>query len=247
MKNAYSDTISNLKIGSHTRVIFQGFTGRQGTVNAQQSIKWGTRIVGGVRPGKEGEHLGLPVLPTVRKAQEQLKPDATGIYVAANQAAGAIEEAIEAEIPLIVAVAEHIPLHDMLRIHAMLQTQSKSRLVGANAPGIISAIGRCRIGFQPLPCFAPGHVGIVAKSGTLSYETVASLTRAGLGQSLCIGMGGDIVPGTDFVDALRVFEDDEDTHGVVMVGEIGGTAEEEAAEWIKEYKRRCSQSNKEPK
>lgn len=120
----------------------------------------------------------------------------------------------------------------------MLRTQSKSRLVGANAPGIISAIGKCRIGFQPLPTFSPGHVGIVAKSGTLSYETVASLTRAGLGQSLCIGMGGDVIAGTDFVDALKVFEHDEDTEGIILVGEVGGTAEEEAAGWIKEYKRR---------
>ncbi|KAK4909484.1 hypothetical protein LTR28_000175 [Elasticomyces elasticus] len=169
---------------------------------------------------------------------EQLKPDATAIYVAAHQAAEAIEEAIEAEIPLICAVAEHIPLHDILRIHSMLETQSKSRLVGANAPGIISPIGKCRIGFQPLPTFAPGHIAIVAKSGTLSYETVASITRAGLGQSLCISMGGDVVAGTSHVDALRVFENDPDTEGIIIVGEVGGRAEEEAAEWIKDYKKR---------
>ncbi|KAF2435094.1 succinyl-CoA ligase-like protein subunit alpha [Tothia fuscella] len=237
-RKGYDDTIGNLKIGSHTRVIFQGFTGKQATANAKESIAWGTNIVGGVRPNKEGEHLGLPVLPTVRRAMEELKPHATGIYVAAHQAPAAIEEAIEAEVPLIVAVAEHIPLHDILRIHSMLSSQSKSRLVGANAPGIISAIGHCRIGFQPLPTFSPGHVGIVAKSGTLSYETVASLTRSGLGQSLCIGMGGDVVAGTNFVDALRVFETDDDTECVVLVGEVGGTAEEEAAAWIKDYKKR---------
>ncbi|KAF1989147.1 hypothetical protein K402DRAFT_391304 [Aulographum hederae CBS 113979] len=236
----YASTIPNLKIGKDTRVIFQGFTGRQATSNAKQSIEWGTNIVGGVTPGKEGEHLGLPVLPSVRKAMEQLKPDATGIYVAAQYAASAIEEAIEAEVGLIVAVAEHIPLHDILRIHSILQTQSKSRLVGANSPGIISAIGRCRIGFQPLPTFSPGHVGIVAKSGTLSYETVASLTRAGLGQSLCIGMGGDVVAGTNLVDGLKVFEYDDDTEGIILVGEVGGTAEEEAADWIREYKKRTS-------
>ncbi|KAJ7100907.1 succinyl-CoA synthetase subunit alpha [Mycena belliarum] len=239
----YDRTRKNLKIGSHTRVIFQGFTGRQATANAVESLAWGTKIVGGVTPGREGMHpvlTELPVFPTVKAAMSELKPDATGIYVAAHQAAAAIEEAIEAEIPLIVAVAEHIPLHDMLRVHAMLRTQTRSRLVGANAPGIISAIGRCRIGFQPLPCFAPGHVGIVAKSGTLSYEAVAALTRAGLGQSLCIGMGGDIVAGTDFVDALSVFEDDPDTHGIVVIGEIGGRAEEEAAGWIQDYRARTT-------
>ncbi|KAB8289611.1 hypothetical protein EYC80_010527 [Monilinia laxa] len=191
-------------------------------------------------PGKTGEHLGLPVLPTVREAMEKLKPDATGIYVAAHQAASAIEEAIEAEVPLIVAVAEHIPLHDMLRIHSILDTQTKSRLVGANTPGIISATGKCRIGFQPLSCFTPGRIGIVAKSGTLSYEAFASTTRAGLGQSLCIGMGGDILAGTNFVDALKVFEHDDDTEGIVIIGEIGGEAELEAAAWIEEYKKRCS-------
>ncbi|KAB2578761.1 Succinate--CoA ligase (ADP-forming) subunit alpha [Lasiodiplodia theobromae] len=239
-RHSYEDTIQNLKIGRHTRVIFQGFTGRQATANAKESLTWGTNIVGGVKPGSEGEHLGLPVFPSVRAAQEKLKPDATGIYVAAHQAAPAIEEAIEAEIPLIVAVAEHIPLHDILRIHSMLNTQSKSRLVGANAPGIISAIGRCRIGFQPLPCFSPGNVGVVAKSGTLSYETVASLTRAGLGQSLCISMGGDVIAGTNFVDALKVFEHDSDTEGIIVVGEVGGRAEEEAAEWIREYRKRTA-------
>ncbi|KAF2405065.1 succinyl-CoA synthetase-like protein [Trichodelitschia bisporula] len=234
----YESTIANLNIGAHTRVIFQGFTGKQATANAIESLAWGTNIVGGVRPGKEGEHLGLPVLPSVRRAMAELKPDATGIYVAAHQAPAAIEEAIEAEVPLIVAVAEHIPLHDILRIHSILQTQSKSRLVGANSPGIISALGKCRIGFQPLPTFSPGHVGIIAKSGTLSYETVAALTRQGVGQSLCIGMGGDVVAGTDFVDGLRVFEHDTDTHAIILVGEVGGTAEEEAAEWIKAYRAR---------
>ncbi|KAF2031468.1 succinyl-CoA synthetase-like protein [Setomelanomma holmii] len=237
-RDGYDDTIQNLKIGAHTRVIFQGFTGKQATANAKESLDWGTNVVGGVKPNGSGEHLGKPVLPTVRAAMEQLKPDATGIYVAAHQAAAAIEEAIEAEVPLIVAVAEHIPLHDVMRIHSMLQSQSKSRLVGANAPGIISAIGRCRIGFQPLPTFSPGHIGIVAKSGTLSYETVGSLTRAGLGQSLCIGMGGDVIAGTNFVDALKVFENDEDTEAIILVGELGGTNEEEAADWIKDYKKR---------
>ncbi|KUJ20230.1 succinyl-CoA ligase alpha-chain [Mollisia scopiformis] len=235
---SYADTVANLKIGTHTRVIFQGFTGRQATANAKESIAWGTNIVGGVTPGKNGEHLGLPVLSTVREAMEKLRPDATGIYVAAHQAPAAIEEAIEAEVPLVIAVAEHIPIHDIMRIHSMLKTQSKSRFVGANAPGIISAIGKCRIGFQPLPCFMPGRIGIIAKSGTLSYEAVASTTRSGLGQSLCIGMGGDVLAGTNFVDALKIFEHDDDTEGIILIGEIGGEAELDAAEWIREYRKR---------
>ncbi|PYH99391.1 succinyl-CoA synthetase subunit alpha [Aspergillus ellipticus CBS 707.79] len=236
----YADTLPNLKIGAHTRVLFQGFTGRQATANVQESLAWGTKIVGGVKPGVEGEHLGLPVFPSVRVAHEKAKPDASAIYVPGNQTAKAIEEAIEAEIPLVVAVAEHVPIHDILRIHSMLKSQSKTRLVGANCPGIISAVGRCRIGFQPLPCFSPGTIGIVAKSGTLSYETVASTTRAGLGQSLCISMGGDVLAGTNFVDGLRIFEEDPDTEGIILVGEIGGTAEMDAAEWIADYRRRTA-------
>ncbi|KAI0534014.1 succinyl-CoA synthetase-like protein [Xylaria digitata] len=231
-------TLKNLKIGSHTRVIFQGFTGKQATANAKESIEWGTNIVGGVRPGFAGEHLGLPVFPTVREAMEVLKPDATGIYVAAHQATAAIREAIEAEVPLIVAVAEHIPLHDMIRIHAMLKTQTTSRLVGPNSPGIISAVGKCRIGFQPLPCFSPGRVGIVARSGTLSYETASSTLRSGLGQSLCIGVGGDILPGTSIRDGLQVLAEDENTEAIALVGEIGGEAEINAADWIKNYRAR---------
>ncbi|KAJ0424745.1 succinyl-CoA synthetase-like protein [Aspergillus carlsbadensis] len=236
----YADTLPNLKIGAHTRVLFQGFTGRQATANVKESLAWGTNIVGGVKPGVEGEHLGLPVFPSVKAAQERAKPDASAIYVPGNQTAKAIEEAIEAEIPLVVAVAEHVPLHDILRVHSILKTQSKTRLVGANCPGIISAIGKCRIGFQPLPCFAPGSIGIVAKSGTLSYETVASTTRAGLGQSLCISMGGDPLAGTNFVDALKIFEEDPDTEGIILVGELGGAAEMEAADWITDYRRRTA-------
>ncbi|KAK4540569.1 hypothetical protein LTR36_009099 [Oleoguttula mirabilis] len=236
---SYDDTVPNLRIGKHTRVIYQGFTGRVATTNAQDSLAYGTNIVGGVTPGKSGEHLGLPLLPDLRKAKEQLRPDATAVFVPASQCGKAIEDAIEAEIGLIVSVAEHIPLHDIMRVASILKTQSKSRLVGANAPGIIAPIGSCRIGFQPLPTFAPGHIGIAAKSGTLSYETVASITRSGLGQSLCIGMGGDIIAGTNLVDALRVFEADPETEGIILVGEIGGRAEEDAAEWIKEYRQRA--------
>ncbi|KAI0159530.1 succinyl-CoA synthetase-like protein [Xylariaceae sp. FL1272] len=237
----YDLTLKNLKIGSHTRVIFQGFTGKQATANALESIKWGTQIVGGVTPGRTGEHLGLPVLPSVRKAMEVLKPDATGIYVSAHQATAAIKEAIEAEVPLIVVVAEHIPLHDFITIHSMLKTQSVSRLVGANSPGIISAVGKCRIGFQPLPCFEPGRIGIVARSGTLSYETAASTLRSELGQSLCIGVGGDILPGTTLKDGLQILAEDKDTEAIALVGEVGGDAEMEAAAWIKEYNERETQ------
>ncbi|OTA81698.1 hypothetical protein M434DRAFT_401287 [Hypoxylon sp. CO27-5] len=234
--SSYDSTLKNLKIRSHTRVILQGFTGKQATADARESLEWGTKIVGGVTPGREGEHLGLPVLPSVREAMEVLKPDATGIYVAAHKAAGAIEEAIEAEVPLIVAVAEHIPLHDILRIHSILKTQSTCRLVGANSPGIISATGKCRIGFQPLPCFEPGRIGIVARSGTLSYETAASTLRSGLGQSMCIGVGGDILPGTSLKEGLQILLEDGNTEGVALIGEIGGDAELEAADLIREYR-----------
>lgn len=234
---SYEDTIQNLKIGKHTRVLYQGFTGRQATMNAKESIEYGTNVVGGVKPGFEGEHLGLPVLPSVKAAVEKLKPDASAIYVPGNGTVTAMEEAIENEIPLIVAVAEHIPIHDIMRIHQMLRTQSKTRLVGANCPGIINTHGRCRLGFQPLPFFKEGNVGIVAKSGTLSYEAVASTTRAGLGQTYGISMGGDILAGTNFVEAFKILVEDEKTEGIVMIGEIGGSAELRAAEWIKEYNR----------
>jgi succinyl-CoA synthetase alpha subunit len=237
-QHGYEDTINNLKIGKHTRVLYQGFTGRQATMNAKESLEYGTNIVGGVKPGVTGEHLGLPVLPSVREAVEKLKPDASAIYVPGNGTVTAMEEAIENEIPLIVAVAEHIPLHDLMRIHQMLRTQSKTRLVGANCPGIISTHGRCRLGFQPLPFFKEGNIGIVAKSGTLSYEAVASTTRAGLGQTYGISMGGDVFAGTNFVEAFQVLVDDPNTEGIIMIGELGGRAELDAAEWVKDYRKR---------
>ena len=219
-------------------MLYQGFTGRQATANARESIAYGTNVVGGVKPGTTGEHLGLPVLPDVRTAVKELKPDASAIYVPGNGTVAAMEEAIENEIGLIVAVAEHIPLHDIMRVQQMLRTQSKTRLVGANCPGIINTWGRCRLGFQPLPFFKEGNVGIVAKSGTLSYEAVASTTRAGLGQTYGISVGGDVLAGTNFVEALEIFEHDEKTEGMVVIGEIGGRAEIDAAEWIREYKKR---------
>ena len=207
-------------------------------MNAKESLEYGTNIVGGVKPGVEGEHLGLPIVPSVKEAVKRLKPDASAIYVPGNGTVMAMEEAIENEIPLIVAVAEHIPLHDIMRVHQMLRTQSKTRLVGANCPGIISTHGRCRLGFQPLPFFKEGNVGIVAKSGTLSYEAVASTTRAGLGQTYGISMGGDVFAGTNFVEAFQVLVGDPDTEGIIMIGEIGGRAELDAAEWVKEYRKR---------
>ncbi len=240
----YEATLGNLRIGRHTRVIFQGFTGRQASANARESLVWGTNVVGGVTPGRTGEHLGLPLLPSVRAAVEALRPDATGIYVPAALAPAAIEEAIEAQVPLVVAVAEHIPLHAILRIHAMLKTQSVTRLVGANSPGIISAVGRCRIGFQPLPCFSEGRIGIAARSGTLSYEAVASTTRAGLGQSLCVGVGGDVVAGTDLREALTVLVDDPDTDAIALIGEIGGDSELQAAAWIEAYHNKAGSPKK---
>ncbi|RMZ80289.1 hypothetical protein DV738_g2827, partial [Chaetothyriales sp. CBS 135597] len=239
-QNGYEDTINNIKIGKHTRVIYQGFTGRQATANAKESIEYGTNVVGGIKPGFEGEHLGLPVLPSVRAAVEQLKPDASAIYVPGSGTVAAMEEAIENEIPLIVAVAEHIPLHDIMRVHQMLRTQSKTRLVGANCPGMINTQGRCRIGFMPLPFFKEGNVGIIGKSGTLTYEAVASTTRAGLGQSYGIGIGGDVIVGTNFVEACQVLVDDPYTEGIVLIGELGGRAELEAAEWIKDYRARTA-------
>ncbi|KAF8249366.1 succinyl-CoA synthetase-like protein [Wilcoxina mikolae CBS 423.85] len=232
----YDSTLKNLKIDHNTRVIYQGFTGKAATVNALQSIQYGTNIVGGVTPGKSGIHLDLPLFPSVDEAARALKPTATAIFVAAPYAASAIEDAIKAEIPLIVAVAEHVPLHDMLRVHSILRTQSASRLVGANCPGIVNPRAHCRIGFMPHPSFLPGSIGIVAKSGTLSYEAVASTTRVGLGQSLVVGMGGDAVAGTTLADAVEIFLEDEGTEGIVIIGEIGGAAEMDVAEVIQEYR-----------
>jgi succinyl-CoA synthetase alpha subunit len=190
----------------------------------------------GVTPGKSGTHLDLPLFPTVAEAAKELKPDATALFVAAPYAASAIEEAIAAEIPLIVAVAEHVPLHDMLRVHSMLRTQSKSRLIGANCPGIVNPNGHCRIGFMPHPSFLPGSIGIAAKSGTLSYEAVASTTRVGLGQSLVVGVGGDAAAGTTLAEAVGVFLEDDKTEGLVIIGEVGGDTELEAAELVRVYK-----------
>ncbi|KPM35224.1 hypothetical protein AK830_g11347 [Neonectria ditissima] len=211
----------------------------QATVNAQETVAYGTNIVGGVSPGKGGQtHLNLPVFNTVQEAMDQVKPHASCLFVPAQHAAKAITEAIEAEVPLVVSVAEHIPVHDMLRVQEALRTQSRTRLVGPNCPGII-APEQCRVGFMPYKQYARGCVGIVSKSGTLSYEAVGSTTAAGLGQSIVVGMGGDVLPGTTLADGLKLFFNHEDTKGIILIGEIGGEAELRAAELIAEYRKSC--------
>ncbi|KAF9880853.1 succinate-CoA ligase [Colletotrichum karsti] len=235
-RNSYEqDTIANLRIDKSTRVIYQGFTGRAATVNAKDTIEYGTNIVGGVSPGKGGqEHLGLPVFNTVNEAMEKVKPHASAVFVPAQFAAGAIIEAIEAEVPLVVSVAEHVPVLDIARVQEILRTQSKTRLVGPNCPGII-APDQCRIGIMPYKQYSRGVVGIVSKSGTLSYEAVGATTKAGLGQSIVVGMGGDMMPGTTLLDGLKLFFEHEETKGIIVIGEIGGEAELRAAEAIEEY------------
>ncbi|KAK1981202.1 succinate-CoA ligase [Colletotrichum cereale] len=240
----YDNTIGNLQIDKNTRVIYQGFTGKAATKNAKDTIEYKTNVVGGVSPGKGGQpHLGLPVFDTVEEAMKNVKPHASAVFVPAQFAAGAIIEAIEAEVPLVVSVAEHVPLHDMARVHEVLRTQSRTRLVGPNCPGII-APDQCRIGIMPYKQYTKGVVGIVSKSGTLSYEAVGATTKAGLGQSIVVGMGGDMMPGTTLLDGLKLFFEDDDTKGIIVIGEIGGEAELRAAEAIKAY--RDSTSNPKP-
>lgn len=225
----------SILVNKNTKVICQGFTGKQGTFHSEQAIIYGTKMVGGVTPGKGGQtHLDLPVFDTVRDAVDATGADATVIYVPAPFCKDSILEAADVGIKLIVCITEGVPVLDMLQVKLYLENNTDSRLIGPNCPGVITP-GECKIGIMPGSIHLPGKVGIVSRSGTLTYEAVKQMTDKGFGQSTCVGIGGDPIPGTAFIDVLALFEKDEKTEAIILVGEIGGTAEEEAAEYIKAH------------